>query len=204
MRRRTDRAQQDCFFNSESFVEFQKADAVFGRADAELGALLTNLLRCGLTRVRPAGEPLVARVVALVIGRYSSRIIIAPNQPGALALLLDVPADELGAARGNDPWIFVAIACRHQRSRRLGSGPLVGGSSQRFAIQRHQLPDTIRPALAAEQPAHPQITGLARGFVTAAGRPKRRVRLLHRLWQDLASRDLVVGPVIRDFLLCPD
>ena len=30
------------------------------------------------------------------------------------------------------------------------------------------------------------------------------MRLLHRLWQDLAARDLVVGPVIRDFLLGPD
>ena len=106
-----------------------------------------HLLGRRLARMRPAGEALVARVIALIIGRHGGGIVVAPHQPGALALLLDVPADELGAARGNDPRILVAIACRHQRGGRLAHGPIVGGSPQRVAVQRHQLPDTVRARL---------------------------------------------------------
>src|ERR1700730_6556265 len=94
--RRPDGAEQYHFFDAEGFVELEKANAVRGRADAEFGALLADLLRRGLARMRPAGEALVARVIALVIGRHGGGIVVAPHQPSTLALLFDVPADELG------------------------------------------------------------------------------------------------------------
>src|SRR5207248_2645178 len=151
-----------------------------------------------------AGEALVARVIALVIGRHGGRVIVAPYQAGALALLLDVPGDELGAALGHDPRILVAISGRHQRGAWGGSGAVAWGRSQRLPIKRHQLFDAARAAFAAEQPAHSEAPRLARRLVAAACRPQRRVRALHRLRQDFPARDLVVLPVIRDLLLGPD
>jgi len=50
--RRPDGAQQDCFLDAEGLVEFEKPDAVFGRADAELRPLL-DLPGRGLPRMRP-------------------------------------------------------------------------------------------------------------------------------------------------------
>src|ERR1700730_6793903 len=113
-----DGAQQNDLLDAEGLVELEKADAVFGRADAEFGALLAHFLRCRLARMRPAGEALVARVITLVIGRHGVGIIIAPHQARALALLLDVPPDELGAAPGHDIRVLVAVSGGHQRGAR--------------------------------------------------------------------------------------
>src|SRR5258708_12166371 len=75
--------------------------------------------------MRPTGEALVARVIALIIRRHGGGIIVAPHQTGALTLLLDVPADELGAALGHDLRILMAIACGPQprRFRRPPAAP---------------------------------------------------------------------------------
>src|SRR6266446_70756 len=81
--RRPDRAQQNHFLDAERFVELEKADAVRGRADAEFCALLADLLRRGLARMRPAGEALVPRVIALVIGRHGRGIIVGVNGAGS-------------------------------------------------------------------------------------------------------------------------
>ena len=89
------------------------------------------------------GEPLVARVIALVIGRDIGGVVVAPDEPRPFALLLDVPPDQFGAARSHDPRIFVAEARGHQRGARLRA------SRQSVAIDRHQLPDTVRAAFAA-------------------------------------------------------
>ena len=85
-------------------------------------------LRRRLARMRPGGEALVARVIALIVRRHRGRIIVAPHQAGALALLLDVPADEFGAALGDDPRILVAEAGRHQRGAPGGSAALAGAA----------------------------------------------------------------------------
>src|SRR5438132_12976112 len=50
--RRPDGAQQDDFLDSEGLVNFEKADAVGGRADAELRALLAHLRGRRLARMR--------------------------------------------------------------------------------------------------------------------------------------------------------
>src|SRR5215831_10108279 len=154
--RRPDGAQQNRFLDAEGFVQFEKADAVLGRADAEFRALLSYLLGRRLARVWPTGEPLVARVIALIVWRDGCRVIVAPHQPGALALLLDVPRHQFGAALGHDLRVFVAIARRHQRGARAGRGSAASGGPERLLICRHQLPDALRAAFAAEQPAHPQ------------------------------------------------
>src|ERR1700730_16247361 len=125
--RRPDGAQQDDLLDAERFIESEKADAVLRRADAEFGAFFTHLLRCGLARMRPAGEALVARVIALVVGRHGRGIIVAPHQARALALLLDVPADELGAAPGHDARILVTVARRHQCRAGRRPGPMAPG-----------------------------------------------------------------------------
>src|SRR6516164_8437402 len=127
VRCRPDSAQQNCFLDTQGFVEFEKPDAVLRCADAELGTLLTHLLRRGLAWMGPAGETLVARIVALIISRNRSGVIVAPDQPGALTLLLDVPADELGAAPGDDPRILVAVTRRHQRGARRWPAVARGG-----------------------------------------------------------------------------
>src|SRR5215469_13836835 len=203
VRCRPDGTQQNCLLDPEGFVEFEKADAVSGRTDAELRAFFAHLLRRRLVRMRPAGEALIARVIALVVRRYGGGIVVTPHQAGALALLLDVPADELGAAPGDDPRILVAIARRHQRSTWRGASPLARGRRQRVPIERHQLSYTVGASFAAEQPAHSETPRQTRGLVAAASRPQRRMRALHRLRQDLAARDVVVGPVIRDLLFGP-
>src|SRR5208283_278446 len=59
---RPDGAQQKDFLDAQRLVHFEKADAVRRRADAELRALLADLLGRGLARVRPGGKSLVARV----------------------------------------------------------------------------------------------------------------------------------------------
>src|SRR5438270_7906467 len=108
--RRPDGAQQDDFLDAEGLVNFEKADAVGGRADAELRALLAHLRGRRLARMRPAGKALVAGVIALIVRRHGRGIVVAPHQAGPLALLLDIPADELGAPPGHDPWILMAVA----------------------------------------------------------------------------------------------
>src|SRR5438046_1163172 len=110
--------------------------------------------------MRPAGEALIARVIALVIGRYGGGIVIAPHQAGALALLLDVPADELGAALGHDLRILVAIACRHQGGMSVAAGAIARGCVERVTIERHQLLDAVGTPFAAEEPAHPEAPRL--------------------------------------------
>src|SRR5947207_2456465 len=85
--RRPDGAQQNGFLYAQRFVEFEKPDAARRRADAELRAFLAHLLGCGLAGMRSAGETLIARVITLVIGRHGGRVIVAPHQAGALALL---------------------------------------------------------------------------------------------------------------------
>src|SRR5215470_19123233 len=145
-----DGAQQNGLLDPEGFVEFEKADAVSGRTDAELRAFFAHFLRRRLARMRPAGEALIARVIALVVRRHGGGIVVTPHQAGALALLLDVPADELGAAAGDNLRILMTIARRHQRSARTRA--VVGGRPQRLAIQSHQLADPLWPAFAAEQP----------------------------------------------------
>src|ERR1041385_9216350 len=102
MRRRAYRTEKSHLLDPHRLVQLDKADALIGRADAELGALLAHLLGRRLARVRGGGEGLGGRVIALVVGRYGRRVVIAPHQAGALALLLDIPADKLGAALGND------------------------------------------------------------------------------------------------------
>src|SRR5258708_26183628 len=98
--------------------------------------------------MRPTGEALVARVIALIIRRHGRWIIVAPHQAGALALLLEVPADELGAALGDDLRILMAIACRHQRGAPVAAGPIArGGRPQRVPLERHQLFDAARSPL---------------------------------------------------------
>src|SRR5216683_445403 len=164
---RADGAEEEHFLDAEGLVHFEKADAVLGRADAELGALFAHLLGRRLAGVRPAGEALVARVIALVIRRHGRRVIVAPHQAGALALLLDVPADQLGAAPGDGLRVLVAIAGRHQR----GAPGRTAGIPQRILIERHQLLDAIGAAFAAEEAAHPEAAGEARRLVAAAGRP---------------------------------
>src|SRR5260370_2930860 len=77
--RRPDCAQQNCFLDAQGFVQLEKPDAVGRRADAELRALLAHLLGCGLARMRPAGEALIARVIALIIRRHGRWIIVAPH-----------------------------------------------------------------------------------------------------------------------------
>src|SRR5579862_2282855 len=100
--RRPDRAQKDHLLDAQRLVHLDKADA-FGRSpDAELLALLADLGGRRLARVGPRREALVARVIALVVGRHGGRVVVAPHQAGALALLLDVPANELAAALGGD------------------------------------------------------------------------------------------------------
>src|SRR5262249_61870448 len=87
MRRRTDSAEQDHLLDPERFVQFDKSNA-FGRcADAELLAAVAHLTRRRLARVRPGGQTLIAGVIALVIRRDGSRIIIAPDQARPFALL---------------------------------------------------------------------------------------------------------------------
>src|SRR5215471_13342946 len=139
MRRRPDGTQQNGLLDPEGFVEFEKADAVSGRTDAELRAFFAHLLRRRLARMRPAGEALVARVITLVVRRHGGGIVVAPHQAGTLALLLDVPADELGAAPGDDPRILVAIARRHQRSTGRRTSPFARSRRQRMLVNRHQL-----------------------------------------------------------------
>src|SRR5207248_579118 len=102
--------------------------------------------------------------------------IVAPYQAGALALLLDVPGDELGAALGNDPRILVAKAGRHQRGARSGPYPVARGREECVPVERHQLLHTVGAAFAAEQPAHPEATRLARRLVAATGGPQWRMR----------------------------
>ena len=86
---------------------------------------------CGrrLARMRPGGEALVALVIALIVGRHGGRVVVAPHQAGALALLLDVPADQFGAALGDDLRVLVAIARRHQRGARGRAGAVAPGRS---------------------------------------------------------------------------
>src|SRR5215210_5296838 len=100
VRRRADGAEQYHLLDPERFVQFDKADALFRRADAELLAAVANLARRRLARVRPGGEALIPGVIALVIRRHRGGVVIAPDQAGALALLFDVPADQLAAALG--------------------------------------------------------------------------------------------------------
>src|SRR5437764_6595216 len=107
MLRRADCAQQNGFLDPKGLVKFEKPDAFFGCADAEFCALFAHLLGCRLAGMRPAREPLVARIIAAVIDRYRGGIVVTPHQPGALTLLLDVPGDELGAASGRDPRVLV-------------------------------------------------------------------------------------------------
>src|SRR5262249_40190829 len=141
--RRPDGAEQNGLLDPQTLVEFEKPDAVRRRADAELCALLAHLLRSRLTRMRAAGQTPVALVIALVVLRHGGWIIVAPHQAGALALLLDVPAHQLGAALGDNPRILMAIAGRHQRSARGGSSA-GGRPAQCISIERHQLLDALR------------------------------------------------------------
>ena|SRR5580658_4324630 len=86
------------------------------------GTALSHLFGRGLTRVRAGGKPLVALLIALVVGRHRVRVIVAPYQTGALALLLDIPTNELGAAPDDDLRVFMAKARRHQRGAPVGPG----------------------------------------------------------------------------------
>src|SRR5499427_6712469 len=162
VRRRPDGAQQNGLLDPEGFVEFEKADAVSGRTDAELRAFFAHFLRRRLARMRPAGEALIARVIAGVVRRHGGGMIVTPHQAGALALLLDVPADELGAAAGDNLRILMAIARRHQRSTRRRASPPAGSRRQCVPVERHQLSYTVWAAFAAEQPTHPEAPGQTR------------------------------------------
>ena len=75
--------------------------------------------------MRPGGEALITGVIALVIGRHRSRIIVTPHQAGALALLLEIPADELGTTLGDHLRVLMAVAGRHQRGPAGGAGTSV-------------------------------------------------------------------------------
>src|SRR5712691_628630 len=197
---RPDGAEEEDFLDPERLVHLKKADAVLGRADAEFAALFAHLLGRRLAGVRPAGEALVAGIIALVIRRHGRWVIVAPHQASALALLLNVPANQFGAAPRDRLRILMAVAGGHQR----GAPGRTAGIPQRILIERHQLPDATRAAFAAEEAAHPEAAGEARRLVAAAGRPQRRVRALHRLRQDLAARDLEIFAVVGDLLLRPD
>src|SRR3954451_1310187 len=118
VRCRTDGAQQDHLLDPERLVQFDKAGAVGGSADAELLAAIAHLARGWLTRVRPGGEALIASVIALVVRRHGGGIVIAPEETTALALLFDVPADQLTAALGCDLRVLMAVARGHQRGAR--------------------------------------------------------------------------------------
>ena len=65
---RPDSTQQNGLLDPEGFVEFEKADAVSGRTDAELRVFFAHLLRRRLARMRAACEALIVRVIALVVG----------------------------------------------------------------------------------------------------------------------------------------
>ena len=204
MLRWPDGTQQKDFLDAERFVPFQKSDAVRGRADAERGAALPHLLGRGLPRMRPAGETLIAGVIALIIGWDRGRIIVAPHQAGALTLLLEIPADELGATLRHNLRILMAVAGRHQRGTAGGFGSRDRRRLQRILIHRHEVLDAVRASLAAEQPAHAETPRQPRRLVAAAGGPQRRVRPLHRLREDLPGRNLVVRPLVRDDVFRPD
>src|SRR5712691_12863703 len=197
---RPDGAEEEDFLDPERLVHLKKADAVLGRADAEFAALFAHLLGRRLAGVRPAGEALVAGIIALVIRRHGRWVIVAPHQASALALLLDVPANQFGAAPRDRLRILMAVAGRHQR----GAPGRPARGSQRILIERHKLLDAIGAAFAAEEAAHPEAAGEARRLVAAAGRPQRRVRALYRLREDLAARDLEIFAVVGDLLLRPD
>ena len=108
----SDSTQHEDFLNAQRFIPFEKPDALLWRANAERRAALPHLLGRGLPWMRSTGEALIAGVIALIIRRHRRRIIVAPHQTGALALLLEIPANELGAAPGDHLGIFVAVACR--------------------------------------------------------------------------------------------
>src|SRR4051812_17601850 len=118
VRCRTDSAEQDHLLDPERLVQFDKAGAVGGSADAELLAAVAHLARGRLARVRSGSEALISGVIALVIRRHGGGIVIAPDETSAFALLFDVPADQLAAALGGDLGILVAVAGRHQRGAR--------------------------------------------------------------------------------------
>src|SRR5262249_185222 len=198
MRRRTDPAQQDHLFDRLSLIDLDKLDAFLGGADAEFFALFAHFGGRRLAGMGAGGEPLVARVIALVIGRHIGGVVVAPDEPRPFALLLDVPPDQFRAARNHDLQVFVAEARGHQRGARARGG------RQSTAIDRHQLLDTGGTAFAAEEATHYEIAGLGRGLVGAAGRPQWRVWLLQRFWQDFAAWDLEVLAVVGDLLLRPD
>src|SRR5262245_35219080 len=130
-----DGTQQKDFLDAEGFVPLEKPDTLRGGADAEGRAALPHLLRRGLPGMRPGGEALITGVIALVIGRHRGRIIVTPHQAGTLALLLEIPADELRATLGHHLRILMAVAGRHQRgaaggtsasARRAGPVPALG------------------------------------------------------------------------------
>ena len=197
-----DGTQQDSFLDAHRFVHLEKPDALRWRADTESRALFTHFVGRRLARMRSAGKTLVARIVAAIIRRHGARIIVAPHQAGTLALLFEVPAHQFGAALGDDLWILMAIAGGHQGGALRWSS--AWGRLQRFLIQRHELPHAIRAAFAAEQSTHTEVSGQARRLIAAARRPQRRIRALHRLWQNLARGNLKVLALIRHSLLRPD
>ena len=58
----------------------------------------------------PTGEALITGVIALIIGWHRGRIVVAPHQTGALALLFEIPADQLGTPLRHDLRILMAVA----------------------------------------------------------------------------------------------
>src|SRR5215510_16327326 len=156
-----------------------------GGADAEGRAALPHLLRRGLPGMWPGGEALITGVIALVIRWRRGRIIVAPHEASALALLLEIPADELRATLGHHLRILMAVAGRHQRGPAGGTSASARRRLQRLLIDRHKVFDTVRAAFTAEQPAHPETPRQPCCFVAATRRPERGVRPLHGLGQDL-------------------
>src|SRR5205823_11002502 len=138
-----------------SFPTRRSSDLLRG-ADAELCALFAHFGGCGFATMWAGGESLVARIIALVIRRHIGRVVVAPDEPRPLSLLLDVPPDQFGATRRHDLWVFMAEACGHQ------GGARPRGSRRGLAVDRHQLPDTVGSAFAAEEAAHCEIAGLRR------------------------------------------
>src|SRR5215831_10694094 len=99
--------------------------------------------------MRATGEALITPVIALIIGWHSGWIIVAPHQASTLALLLEIPADELGAALGNHLGIVMAVARRHQRGAAGGHASRDGRCPQSVLIHRHEVLDALRAPFAA-------------------------------------------------------
>src|SRR5215472_510072 len=110
MRCGADGAEQYHLLDPERFIHLDEMDALGRCADAELLAAVTHFARRRLARVGPGGKALIAIVIALVIWRHGVRVVVAPDQAGPLALLLDVPTDEFATTLGGDLRVLMAVA----------------------------------------------------------------------------------------------